>query len=98
NTHYVGTGRNLSEIDIRGHRKVCVIGFAIGQKLFPFTDPINKEILVDKRKYQVIGVFDEKKSAMGGSFDNYVLIPVTTFVDTYGLKDPGGFGRSANTP
>ena len=27
-----------------------------------------------------IGVFDEKKSAFGGNFDNYVLIPVTTFV------------------
>ena len=33
---------------------------------------------LDGRKYEVIGVFDEKKSAFGGNFDNYVLIPVTT--------------------
>ena len=72
NTHYVGLGRNLSPMDIRAATKVVVIGHAIAQKLFPFVDPIGRDILVDHRRYEVIGVFDEKKSAMGGSFDNYV--------------------------
>ena len=96
NTHYVGLGRNLSPSDVRAARKVVVIGYAIGQKLFPFTDPIGKEVLVDNRKYEVIGVFDEKKSAFGGNFDNYVLMPVTTFVHTYGMVDRNGFPRSVN--
>src|SRR6266850_6250283 len=96
NTHYVGLGRNISALDVKAARPVAVIGYAIAQKLFPFTDPIDKSILLDNRKYQVVGVFDEKKSAMGGSFDNYVLIPVSVFVDTYGLKDRNGFGRSVN--
>ena len=96
NTHYVGLGRNLSPIDIKAARKVAVIGFAIAKKLYPFTDPIGKEIRVDGRKYEVIGVFDEKKSAFGGNFDNYVLIPVTTFVNTYGLTGRDGFARSVN--
>jgi putative ABC transport system permease protein len=96
NTHYVGLGRNLSQTDVRSARKVVVIGHAIGQKLFPFADPIGKEILVDGRTYEVIGVFDEKKSAFGGHFDNYVLMPVTTFTHTYGLVDRDGFPRSVN--
>jgi putative ABC transport system permease protein len=96
NTHFVGLGRNLSASDIRGARKVVVIGHAIGQKLFPFTDPIGAEVLVDGRKYEVIGVFDEKKSAFGGNFDNYVLMPITTFTHTYGLVDRNGFPRSVN--
>jgi putative ABC transport system permease protein len=96
NTHYVGLGRNISQIDVMTGRRVCVIGPAIAKKLFPFTDPIGKDILVDRRKYEVIGVFDEKKSAFGGNFDNYVLIPVSTFVNTYGLVDRQGFGRSVN--
>jgi putative ABC transport system permease protein len=96
NTHYVGLGRNLSEIDIKASRKVAVIGYAIAQKLYPFTDPIGKDIRVDGRKYEVIGVFDEKKSAFGGNFDNYVLIPVSTFVNTYGLVGRDGFLRSVN--
>jgi putative ABC transport system permease protein len=96
NTHYVGLGRNLSAMDIQAARKVAVIGYAIAHKLFPFIDPIGKEIRLDGRKYQVVGVFDEKKSAFGGNFDNYVLIPVSTYVNTYGLVDRNGFQRSVN--
>jgi len=96
NTHYVGVGRNLEPIDIKGARKVAVIGYAIAKKLYPFTDPIGKKIRVDGRVYEVIGVFDEKKSAFGGGFDTYVLIPCTTFVNTYGLVGRDGFPRSVN--
>ena len=75
NTHYVGYGRNLSQWDVKSGRNVAVIGHAIGQKLFPFVDPIGKVLRMDGRKYEVIGVFDEKKSAFGSNFDNYILIP-----------------------
>jgi len=96
NTHYVGLGRNLSQMDVKAGRKVAVIGYAIGKKLFPFADPIGKEVRVDGRKYTVVGVFDEKKSAFGGGYDNYVLIPVSTFVATYGMTGRDGFSRSVN--
>ncbi len=96
NTHYVGQGRNISQSDVRFHHKVCVIGFAVAQELFPFTDPVGRDVRVDGRKYRVIGVFDSKNSAFGGGFDQYVLIPVTTFLDTYGLVGRDGFERSVN--
>ncbi len=96
NTHYVGLGRNLSEMDVKAARKVAVIGYAIAKKLYPFIDPIGKDIRVDGRKYEVIGVFDEKKSAFGGNFDNYVLMPVSTFLNTYGIIGKDGFQRSVN--
>src|SRR2546422_5658397 len=96
NTHYVGVGRNISQIDVKAARKVAVIGYAIGKKLYPFVDPIGKDIRVDGRKYEVIGVFDEKKSAFGGNFDNYVLMPVSTFLNTYGITGKDGFQRSVN--
>ena len=96
NTHYVGLGRNVSPIDVRSAARVAVIGQAIAHKLFPFTDPVDRDILVDHRKYRVVGVFDEKKSAFGGNFDNYVLIPVTTFLNVYGPIDRNGQARSVN--
>jgi putative ABC transport system permease protein len=96
NTHYVGLGRNLTAMDVKAGRRVAVIGHAIAQRLFPFSDPVHREIRVDGREYRVVGVFDEKKSAFGSQYDNYVLIPVTTFVGIYGLKDRQGFGRSVN--
>ena len=96
NTHYVGTGRNLSPFDIATHAHVVVLGHAIAARLFPFEEPVGHEVRVDHRPYRVVGVFDEKKSAFGGGFDNYVLIPVSTFLDTYGPTDRDGNRRSVN--
>jgi putative ABC transport system permease protein len=96
NTHYVGLGRNISQMDVKTGRNVAVIGYAIAQKLFPFNDPVGKTIRLDRRKYEVVGVFDEKKSAFGGGYDNYALIPITTYMDTYGMIGREGFPRSVN--
>ena len=96
NTHYVGHGRNISQMDVHAGRKVVVIGHAIGQELFPFVDPVGRKIRVDDREYNVIGVFDEKKSAFGSQYDHYILMPVTTFLTTYGNISQFGFERSVN--
>jgi putative ABC transport system permease protein len=96
NTHYVEFGRNLSNEDVRVGRHVAVIGYALAEKLFPFSDPLDRTVKVDGRKYLVIGVFEEKNSAMGGNFDNYVLMPVTVFQRNYGMKGDDGRERSVN--
>ncbi len=96
NTHYVGSGRNISQMDVKAARRVAVIGYAIGKKLFPFTDPVGKELRLDGRKYEIVGVFDEKKSAFGSGYDNYVLVPITAFQSVYGMTTRDGFARSCN--
>jgi putative ABC transport system permease protein len=83
-------------MDVKAGRRVAVIGHAIGQKLFPFTDPVGKELRLDNRKYEIVGVFDEKKSAFGSGYDNYVLIPISTFQSVYGMTNREGFERSVN--
>ena len=96
NTHFVRDGRNISAMDVRSGNRVAVIGHAIAQKLYPFVDPIGRDIRIDGREYKVIGVFDEKKSAFGSQYDNYVLTPITTFMRIYGMTDGNGFARSVN--
>ena len=96
NTHYVQFGRNLTNQDINAASFVVVIGPAIAETLFPFTDPIGKFLKLDDRKYLIIGVLEEKSSAMGGNYDNYNIIPITTFQQVYGLRDPRGNERSVN--
>lgn len=96
NTHFVGEGRNISQMDVRASRKVVVIGHDIAQQLYPFVDPIGRDIRVDGREYKVIGVFDEKKSAFGSQYDNYILTPVSTFLNIYGKNNRDGFERSVN--
>jgi putative ABC transport system permease protein len=96
NTHYVELGRNISNEDVRVGRRVVVIGYQLAQALFPFTDPIGREIKVDGHSFEVQGVFAERKSAMGGNFDNYVLMPISVFQKVYGTRDAQGFPRSVN--
>lgn len=96
NTHFVRDGRNITQMDVRAARKVVVIGYQIAQTLYPFVDPIGREIRVDGRKFEVVGVFDEKESAFGGGYDNIVLMPVSTMIGIYGMTDRNGFERSVN--
>jgi putative ABC transport system permease protein len=96
NTHYVRDGRNITQMDVHAGRNVAVIGHGIAQELYPFVDPVGREIRVDGREYTVIGVFDGKKSAFGAQYDHIVLMPVSTFVNTYGMTDRDGFERSVN--
>jgi putative ABC transport system permease protein len=96
NTHWVEHGRNLTNEDLRVARFVAVIGPAVADELFPFVDPVGQTIKVEGRKFQVVGVFEPKKSAMGGGFDNYILIPITVFQRVYGMFDDEGFARSVN--
>jgi len=96
NTHYVEIGLNLTNEDVKIGRSVVVLGHAVAEKLFPWTDPLQKIIKIDGRKYRVIGVMEEKKSAFGGNFDNYLLIPITKFKRIYGMRDDRGRDRSVN--
>jgi putative ABC transport system permease protein len=84
NTHYIGLGRNISNEDIKIGRKVVVIGYAIANELFPWTDPIQKTIRIDGKKFKIVGVFESKTSALFGNYDNYLLIPISTFERHYG--------------
>ena len=96
NTHFIDSGRNISEMDLRTASRVAVIGAALADHYFPSQDPVGRRIQVDGREYEVVGVFAEKKSAFGAGYDNYVLVPYTTFQKTYGMTDGEGFPRSAN--
>ncbi|MFZ0389058.1 MAG: ABC transporter permease [Calditrichia bacterium] len=96
NTHYIRLGRNITNEDVKVGRRVAVIGHAVSQELFPFIDPIQQPIKIDGYKFTVVGVFEEKKSATGGNYDNYLLMPVTRFQRMYGMRDERGRERSVN--
>ena len=96
NTQPVEEGRNLSQMDMRAARRVAVLGNALSKQLFPFTDPIGKTLLLDGRKFEVIGVFEKKVSAFGGTYETMALIPSGAYTNIYGTIDAEGQARSAN--
>ena len=95
NTHYIEFGRNITNSDLKLKKRVAIIGPAIAKELFPYTDPIDKVFKLGGRKYKIIGVLEEKKSAMGGGYDNYCIVPISVFLDIYGMRD-GNHDRSVN--
>jgi putative ABC transport system permease protein len=96
NTHYIEYGRNVSYQDIRTEQSVVVIGYSVAEQLFPFVDPIDRTIRIDGRDYKVIGVFEQKSSAMGAGFDNYLYLPISVFENQFGTFDRDGNRRSVN--
>jgi putative ABC transport system permease protein len=80
---YVGYGRFISEIDVEQRANVCVMGRDVVKGLFPFEDPLGKEIKIAGRPFVVIGVMESLGQILGQSRDNQVYIPVTTFQKYY---------------
>lgn len=73
-------GRFINEIDIVGARKVCVIGTAVYEELFPTQgNPLGRHIRVNGIYYQVIGVSSGVSGvSIGGRSEESVVIPFTT--------------------
>ncbi|PYX96931.1 MAG: ABC transporter permease, partial [Acidobacteria bacterium] len=78
------SGRMLNDTDINSRAPVAVIGSDIVENLLPGRDPLGKEIRVDGWVYQVVGVGKKKGKTLGQSLDNYVMIPITTYLKQYG--------------
>ncbi|HET6144167.1 MAG TPA: ABC transporter permease [Candidatus Acidoferrales bacterium] len=77
------SGRYITDTDNQHRSLVALIGSDIGEKLFPGIDPIGKEINVDGRPYEVIGVGKPIGTVLGQTQDNYVYIPIETWMKYY---------------
>jgi putative ABC transport system permease protein len=77
-------GRPLNDSDENNASPVVVIGQDIRENLMSGTDPIGKEIKVDGREYMVIGVGKKEGKTLGQSRDNYVIMPISTWIKAYG--------------
>ncbi len=80
----IDRGRGFVPIDDEHHSRVAIIGYDIADNQMGQEDPIGKEIRVDGAQYTVIGVGERKGKTLGQSQDNWVAIPLTTFLNTYG--------------
>jgi putative ABC transport system permease protein len=85
----VVNGRSISEADQHSATQVVVIGNDILENLVGATDPLGKEIRVDGDTYTIIGVGKKEGKTLGQSRDNWVMMPIATFVRKYGSRDNG---------
>ncbi len=76
----VAEGRFITPADDEHHSDVTFIGTDLATKFFPNVDPLGKSIRVGTHTYEVIGVAEAIGSAFGQSQDNYMIIPMSTFL------------------
>jgi putative ABC transport system permease protein len=76
------SGRWFTENEEERHADVILLGHDTVEELFPSESPLGKEINIEGRLFEVIGVAAKVKSVFGGGKDpddNKVFFPLTTF-------------------
>jgi ABC-type lipoprotein export system ATPase subunit/ABC-type antimicrobial peptide transport system permease subunit len=82
---HITYGRFLNQTDFEEKNKVCVLAQTVASALFPYENPLEKQIHVDGDYFRVIGVVEERedfddKGNMGYKerFSDNVYIPLST--------------------
>ncbi|HZR30767.1 MAG TPA: ABC transporter permease [Terriglobales bacterium] len=77
-------GRYISSGDNDHRTSVAFVGSEVASKLFPNQDPINKNIQISGRWFQVVGRSKPLGTVLGQSQDDFIYIPIETFQKMYG--------------
>jgi putative ABC transport system permease protein len=91
----IETGRMFTEAEDNRHVEVVVLGADLKERFFPNVDPIGKSVQVDGRPFQVVGIAKSKGSVFGQSQDNFISIPIQTYVKIYGARSGLQYNFSA---
>jgi putative ABC transport system permease protein len=81
NKHPAMQGRFISDDDVRGRTKVCVIGATTVENVFGSEDidVIGKNVLLNRIQFKIVGVLKRKGiGGFGRDEDDTVLVPLST--------------------
>jgi ABC-type antimicrobial peptide transport system permease subunit len=70
-------GRYFTEEELYQRAQVCLIGATVYEKLFENESPIGKSILINSKRFQVIGLLGSKGEGWRNP-DDQIFVPLTT--------------------
>lgn len=82
-SQYVASGRFVNDIDMQDRSNICILGVDVKRALFPYEDPVDKEVRINGNPYRVVGVMESLGNFFGQSRDNSIFVPITTFDKYY---------------
>ena len=93
-------GRFFSQIEMDGHKNVCVLNKSLARKLFPLSSPIGKDVRLRQSYYRVVGIIEARPAGVnlsgsegldgtaGGSDEGEdameMLMPLSTLRERFG--------------
>ncbi len=73
------SGRYFNKTEQNNNSRVAVIGYLLNQKLFGEENSLNKNVKIEGKSYEIVGVLGEKNP----DYDESLLIPYTTALDNF---------------
>ncbi len=74
----IDSGQFIGAGHLEENANVAVLGSQVAQDLYGFRSPIGQPIRINGRQFEVIGVLEEKGGSSFFSFDDRVMVPITT--------------------
>ena len=82
----VGDGRFFAWPESDRRRQVVVLGSTVRDHLFGSADAIGRDVVIDNRRFRVVGVMERRGEMFGQSMDDYAIIPFMTIGKLYGER------------
>ncbi len=100
----VNLGRYFTEAEDNRSAYVCLIGSDVVEQFFGGVDPLNRTIRIERQECLIVGTFEKIGSVLGQNQDNFVIVPINTFLRMRGSRssvtinvkssDPIAFGKA----
>jgi putative ABC transport system permease protein len=74
----VERGEFFDKAAVLGRLRVCVLGARAAEELFGDIDPVGRQVQIDRKNFQVLGVLADKGGDTWGDLDESVYVPYTT--------------------
>ncbi|MBS3984370.1 MAG: ABC transporter permease [Selenomonadales bacterium] len=68
-------GRGIHRLDVKERTHVAVLGGTLARDLFANFSPLGQEIVINSRKFTVVGVLQESGGFSFAALDNSVIVP-----------------------
>jgi len=85
-TRTLDQGRYFTPSEDRRAAYICVIGASVVDRFFQGVNPIGRTIRTGSLEFTVIGTFEKLGSVLGQDQDNYIVIPLTTYLKVRGTR------------
>jgi putative ABC transport system permease protein len=84
--HWVDRGRFFSDLDLQRAARVCMVGQEVIDELELDEPILGTDLIVGSSSFTIVGIMEYQGEMLGQNQDDFVLIPITTARDIYGVE------------